>query len=272
MSIDWLYPLTGVLYLLVAWHFWRTRWHGVAKVAAWEPYALLLPLLLHLLLLRLTISTPEGLELGVGNATSMVVGLTVVVYWLASFHMRMEALHAPLALIAALAVGFSWLLPAEHLVADSGTLIFRLHLLIALLAYSLFTIAALHASLMSVVEKRLHHIDPQQAGLNFPPLLTLENVLFRLVGAGFALLTLTLVTGVLFSEQLFHKPVELNHKTVFAVLSWLVYALLLSGRKLWGWRGRVAVRWTWLGFVMLLLAYLGTHFVMEVILHRTGGE
>lgn len=272
MRTDWLYPLVMALYILVAWHFWRTRWRGVGHHAAWEPYALLLPMLLHLLLLRLTIATPEGLQLGVGNATSMIAGLTVVVYWLSSFHMRIEALHAPLAAIAALAVGVSWWLPAEHLIAESNLLIFRLHLLIALLAYSLFTIAALQASLMGVVEKRLHHIDQQTQNPNFLPLLTLENVLFRLVSVGFALLTLTLLTGVLFSEQIFHKPAELNHKTVFAVLAWLIYAVLLGGRQLRGWRGRAAVRWTWVGFVMLLLAYLGSHFVLEVILHRTIGE
>jgi ABC-type uncharacterized transport system permease subunit len=121
---------------------------------------------------------------------------------------------------------------------------------------------------MSVVERRLHHIQDTKFTVNLPPLLTLESLLFRLLGLGFALLTLTLVTGVVFSEEIFHKPAELNHKTVFAVLSWIIYAVLLGGRRLRGWRGKLAVRWTWFGFVMLLLAYVGSRFVLEVILHR----
>ena len=237
MNPDWFtLPVAGI-YLLVGWHFWRTRWRGIAMPARWEPFALLAPLLLHLVILHASIETPAGLDLGVGHAMSLIGALTVMVYWLTSYHSRMEALQAPL----------------------------------ALLAYSLFTIAALHAFMMSVVEKRLHHLEQASLGAGLPPLLTMESVLFRLLGLGFVLLTLTLISGVFFSEEIFHKPAEFNHKTVFAVLAWLVYAILLGGRRLRGWRGKTAVRWTWAGFVMLLLAYIGTHFVLEIILHRPDG-
>jgi ABC-type uncharacterized transport system permease subunit len=211
---------------------------------------------------------PDGMQLGIGNVVSMVIVLTILIYWLSSFHSHMEALNAPLAAIAAVVVWLPLLVPSTHLLANTEMLAFRMHLLIAILAYSLFTIAALHATLMSVVERRLHHIQDTKFTVNLPPLLTLESLLFRLLGLGFALLTLTLVTGVVFSEEIFHKPAELNHKTVFAVLSWIIYAVLLGGRRLRGWRGKLAVRWTWFGFVMLLLAYVGSRFVLEVILHR----
>ena len=273
MSIDWLYPLVSLLYALVAWHFWRTRWHTVTTISSWESFALLPPLLLHVWLLVATTVIPAGIQLGVGNAMSMIAGLTVLIYWLSSFHSRMEALHAPLAGIAAVAVFAPLIFPSSNLLANTELLAFRLHLLIALLAYSLFTIAALHASLMAILEKRLHHIAQSNSGVaaNLPPLLTLESLLFRLIAVGFALLTLTLITGVFFSEEIFHKPAEFNHKAVFALLSWIIYAVLLSGRRLWGWRGKIAVRWTWVGFTMLLLAYLGSNFVLEVILHRHSG-
>ncbi len=273
MSIDWLYPLVSLLYALVGWHFWRTRWHGVTAGTRWESFALALPLALHLLLLEATTVTSGGIQLGVGNAMSMIAGLTVLIYWLSSFHSRMEALHAPLAGIAAVAVFAPLVLPSTNLLANTELLAFRLHLLIALLAYSLFMIAALHASLMAMVERHLHHVGDSGNDMtaNLPPLLTLESLLFRLIAVGFTLLTLTLITGVLFSEEIFHKPAEWNHKTVFALLSWIIYAILLGGRRLWGWRGKVAVRWTWVGFSMLLLAYLGSHFVLEIILHRHSG-
>ena len=84
------------------------------------------------------------------------------------------------------------------------------------------------------------------------------------------LLTLTLATGIAFSETLFGKAMEFNHKTLFSILSWLIFAALLLGRYVWGWRGRKALRWTLAGFAALLFAYVGSRFVLEVILGRTG--
>ena len=101
-----------------------------------------------------------------------------------------------------------------------------------------------------------------------PPLLTLERYLFRLVAAGFALLTLTLESGMLFTEQLFGRPLVFNHKSVFSVLGWLTFGALLLGRWRYGWRGRVALRWIIAGTVFVFLAYLGSKFVLEVLLGR----
>ena len=101
-----------------------------------------------------------------------------------------------------------------------------------------------------------------------PPLLTMEALLFRIIWGGFILLTLTLITGVIFSEELFGKPAQFNHKTLFGFVSWLIFAALLGGRHVYGWRGRIAVRWTLAGFLSLVLAYVGTKFVLEVILGR----
>jgi ABC-type uncharacterized transport system permease subunit len=136
-----------------------------------------------------------------------------------------------------------------------------------MIAYSLFVIALLHAALMAVLERRLHHRDSSFFA-NLPPLLTLEQLLFRVISAAFVFLTLTLITGIAFSETLFGRAMRADHKTIFAVLSWLTFGLLLAGRLLYGWRGRTALRWTLGGFVMLLLAYVGSRFVLEVVLHR----
>jgi ABC-type uncharacterized transport system permease subunit len=101
-----------------------------------------------------------------------------------------------------------------------------------------------------------------------PPLLTLERYLFRLITTGFVLLTLTLASGILFSEQLFGKPVTFTHKNVFSVAGWVVFAILLFGRWRYGWRGRMAVNWILGGTLLLVLGYLGSKFVLEVLLHR----
>jgi len=147
--------------------------------------------------------------------------------------------------------------------------VFRFHLLIAMLAYSFFTIASLHVLLMALLERRLHDGALNHVLQKLPPLLTMEALLFRIIWAGFALLTLTVGSGVFFSEELFGKPAPMNHKTVFGFISWLIFAALLAGRHVYGWRGRKAVRWTLAGFLALVLAYIGSRFVLEVILGRS---
>jgi len=98
--------------------------------------------------------------------------------------------------------------------------------------------------------------------------LAIEKLLFRLLGFAFILLTATLVSGVFFSENLFGKAFETTHKTVFAFMSWIIFGGLLAGHWKLGWRGKVAVRWTLIGFAMLLLSYVGSKFVLEIILKR----
>jgi ABC-type uncharacterized transport system permease subunit len=99
-------------------------------------------------------------------------------------------------------------------------------------------------------------------------LLTMEKLLFRMITLGFVLLTLTLLSGVVFSEQLFGTVVRWDHKTIFSLLSWLLFGTLLAGRKWQGWRGKTALKFTLFGFAILLFAYIGSRFVLEVILHR----
>ena len=96
----------------------------------------------------------------------------------------------------------------------------------------------------------------------------MERLLFRLIGFGFVLLTLTVLSGVFFSEELFGKAFKLEHKTVFTMLSWVLFGVLLAGRQWRGWRGKTALSFTLTGFTTLLLAYVGSRFVMEVLLHR----
>jgi ABC-type uncharacterized transport system permease subunit len=229
---------------------------------------LLVPLALHALLLSRDVFANDGMHLGVANAVSAIVWLTVLIYWLGSFFHRLDGLQAlvlPLAAGAALLPG---LLPPAGALPNTDLATFRFHLLISLLAYSLFTIASLHVLLMALIERRLHDARVTRLLQGLPPLLTMEALLFRIIWGGFILLTLTLLSGVLFSEELFGRPAPFNHKTVFGVLSWAIFAALLGGRHIYGWRGRMAVRWTLAGFLTLVLAYIGSKFVVEVILGR----
>jgi ABC-type uncharacterized transport system permease subunit len=140
-----------------------------------------------------------------------------------------------------------------------------LHLALGVASYGLFAAAAVHAWLMMRAEHSIRAGADGNAGL---PLLTLERLTFRFATAGFVLLSATLLAGLLFSETLYGQPMRLDHKTVFSILAWIVFAFLLLGRLRFGWRGRKAVRVLYAGSILLLLAYVGSRFVLEVILRR----
>lgn len=231
-------------------------------------WATLVPLLLHTWLLYRLVFAPDGMYLSVGTFASLIIWLTVAIYWLGSFFYRLHSLQVFIFGAACPLVLMPALLPAVHPLAHTELAAFRLHLLIALTASSLITIASLQALMMAMLERRLRGGALPAYLQSLPPLLTMERLLFRIIAAGFLLLTLTVGSGMLFSEELFGRPLQFTHKVVFGILAWLIFAALLAGRRLYGWRGRVALRWTLAGFVALLLAYVGSKFVLEVILQR----
>jgi ABC-type uncharacterized transport system permease subunit len=141
-----------------------------------------------------------------------------------------------------------------------------LHWALGIASYGLFAAAVVHAWLMMRAERHIRVAADPQAGL---PLLTLERLTFRFATAGFILLSATLLAGVFFSEKLYgYGAFKWDHKTVFSILAWVVFAFLLLGRLRFGWRGRKAVRVLYIGSILLLLGYAGSRFVLEVILRR----
>ena len=267
--------LTTALYAVLAYVFWRANWAPQAvNTSPWLPkarVAVLIPLSVHAWLLIAGSWAAGILSIGLGDIVSAIVWLTLAVYALTSLRQPLDALQALILPIAALAVMLPMWLPAQtmHL---SATPLFLVHIALSLLAYALFTVAALHAGMMALFEKRLHQHTMNRALSNLPPLLTLERLLFNIIGIGFVMLTLALASGILFSEQVFGKPFSFTHftqhKTVFALLSWFTYAGLLIGRKRYGWRGRTAITWSLTGFVMLILAYLGSKIVLQLLLGK----
>jgi ABC-type uncharacterized transport system permease subunit len=151
------------------------------------------------------------------------------------------------------------------------------HWLLGIASYGLFGVAVLHAVLLSRAERRLRVAihEPLDAGTGATarrplddrteglPLLRLERLTYTFVAAGFVVLTAAIVLGAL------HALVwRWDHKTIFSVLAWLVFAGLLAGRRVFGWRGPRATGWIYAGAVLLLLAYAGSRFVLEVVLQR----
>jgi ABC-type uncharacterized transport system permease subunit len=145
----------------------------------------------------------------------------------------------------------------------------KLHVTVALIAFSVLSMAAALAILLAVQERALRHrqFGPWMRAL--PPLTLTESLLFRLIVAGFLLLTLTLITGALFVDDMFSQ--HLAHKTILSIIAWLVFGVLLYGRWRHGWRGQRAVNLTLIGMGTLVLAFFGSKFVLELILHRPVG-
>lgn len=159
--------------------------------------------------------------------------------------------------------------------AHGQGVLFDIHLVAATLTTGVFLVALLLAVVVYVQAKHLHnasdliHEEKDSWIGRLPPMLAMERLLVRVLVLGFVLLSGLILTGMFFGEAVWGAPLKWNHKTLFTLLAWVVIAVLLLGRKVRGWRGLMLVRSTIIGFVLLFLAYAGTHFVMDVVLHRT---
>lgn len=227
-----------------------------AVVAAW---------LLHGLLLAWGL-LGEAPRFGFAPALSVTVWLVAAVYAVESQLYPQLQTRWTLFVLGAGAVVLALFFPGQPLQASASAWL-PLHWALGIASYGLFAVAVVHALFMLRAEERIRQAADAHSGL---PLLTLERLTFRFVGAGFVLLSATLLAGLLFDEQLYGAAWKWNHKTVFSVLSWAVFAVLLLGRARFGWRGWRAARLLFTGAALLLLAYVGSRFVLEIILGRSG--
>lgn len=201
---------------------------------------------------------------GFAPALSVTAWLVLTVYAVERQVFPQLRARWALAALGAAAVLLALVFPGTPLQV-TGSAWLPLHWALGVAAYGLFAAAVVHAWLMQRTERTMRMAAEPQAGL---PLLTLERLTFRFTTAGFVLLSATLLAGVFFSEVLYGQAWRWDHKSVFSVLSWGAFALLLLGRARFGWRGRKAVRVIYVGSLLLLLAYVGSRFVLEVVLRR----
>ena len=262
----------ALLYAVLGFYFWHSRWRNAPSsekaMQPWEQQAIGLALLLHGADIYTDMFSSGGMRFSFSIALSLIAWLAVLIYLIESGKSRLESLQPVIMALASLSTLATVLFSQTHLIAHTASWAFRLHFMAGMLAYSLFTLAALHAVFMGLAERSLHHARLDGRLSRLPPLLAMEALLFRTIALGFICLTVALGSGVVFSEDIFGRPFPFGHKTIFALLSWLIFAALLLGRKLRGWRGRIALRWTLAGFLALFLAYIGSRFVSEVLLGR----
>lgn len=221
--------------------------------------------LLHGLLLAWSLFG-EAPRFGFAPALSVTAWLIAAVYAIESRVYPLLQTRWALSALGAVVVLLTVAFPGSLLQANASPWL-PVHWALGIASYGLFGAAVVHAWFMSRTEERIRLATDTGLGM---PLLTMERLTFRFVGAGFLLLSATLLLGLVFGNQLYGTatPLRLSHKTVFSVLSWLTFAVLLIGRARFGWRGRRAVRVLYIGTGWLLLAYVGTRFVLEIVLGR----
>ena len=248
-----------------------TAYHGVClarRAAPNKPLLLVLglaALIAQCLGLTPQLLTDAGLVLDFFNAANLIAAAVIALTLLACLRIPVENLLLFLFPLGMLTAALSVLVPhgtLEPINEQPGILA---HILLSVLAYGLLTIAVFQALLLLVQDHRLKHKHPAGLIRNFPPLQTMESLLFGFLFAGWALLSLSLLSGALYIDDLFAQ--HLVHKTILSCFAWVVFAVLLWGRHQLGWRGHKAIRWTLAGFCLLMLAYFGSKLVREFILH-----
>ncbi|OZI38888.1 hypothetical protein CEK29_20550 [Bordetella genomosp. 5] len=272
------HAVAALAYAILGGSMWRRlAQHGsVEQTGRIARVCLLGALVLHGIALWQSMLGTQHLFIGWALAMSAAIWLGLLVFWLESLLVRIDGLQLLLLPAATLVTLLAAVFPQGQVVPHAANGWLRLHLLIALAAYGLITIAALQAMLMALLDRHLHRPLESPAERSIigrvldaqPPLLIQEQLLFRVIWVGFSVLTLAVATGSVASTLLTGRLLPFDHKTVFTLLSWLTFGVLLAGRHIRGWRGRVALRWTLTGFAFLILAYTGSRFVLEVILHR----
>jgi ABC-type uncharacterized transport system permease subunit len=224
-------------------------------------------LLFHSLSIVSSVISIEGeLQFGFAPALSATSWLVLIIYLIEHWHIDQLRIHRGLSTLGILTVVLSTLFAGHPLHLQASPWL-PLHWMLGMASYGLFAVAVIHAVLMQRAEQRMRLAQENLSGL---PLLALERLTFRFVKAGFILLSATLVAGVWFGDVLYGPAhaLKFDHKTVFAILSWLTTATLLLGRWRLGWRSTLATRLLYTGAALLLLSYVGSRFVLEVILDR----
>jgi ABC-type uncharacterized transport system permease subunit len=219
---------------------------------------------IHGSLLYSSLLTPNGLNLGIFHAASLVAMTTSPLLLLAAYIEPVENLGIAVFPLAALGIGLTMLYPAPHIITSASAWQLTSHILTSLLAYSILGLAVLQAILLAIQDNHLRNRSPGGFIRSLPPLQTMESLLFQMIATGFALLTLALVTGALFLEDIFAQ--HLVHKTTLSIIAWALFANLHWGRWRFGWRVSTAIHWTIGGFMFLMLAYFGSKFVLELVL------
>jgi len=259
----------AILLYAAAWVALASRWRAKlnrSQVPSLSQHYLMLwvgAAIFHAIYLYAPLVHEQHLALDFVSAASHIMWLAGLILLVSSIKQNSESLNVFTLPFVGLALVFQVLTAknSSQLVLSSGV---GIHIFSALLAYSMLMIAAIQSLILAYQHKQLHARKTNTFLQTLPPLQTMDTLLFRFIGTGLVLLSVALVTGFIYLENLFGQQV--GHKTILSIIAWLVFSGLLIGRWRYGWRGLSAVRGTLSGFALLMLAFFGTKFVQEYLL------
>lgn len=200
------------------------------------------------------------------NAAALVALFITLLLLIAALDKPVEKLGIAIFPLSAILLALDMIFPEKNHLLATHNWQMSAHILTSIVAFSLLNIAALQAILLAIQDQQLRSHHPKRLMQALPPLQAMETLLFQMIGAGLFFLTVSLFSGFIFIEDLFAQ--HLVHKTVLAIIAWIIFSALLIGRLRYGWRGSIAIQWTLIGFVLLLLAYFGSKLVLEFILKK----
>lgn len=212
-------------------------------------------------------SQQQNLNFSLFSTASVISSLVSLLLLLATINKSVEKLGLAIFPLSCITLLVTLLVPEQIYVFKINNWQMAVHILSSIIAFSLLNIAAIQAVLLAIQEHQLRTHPPKRFIQTLPPLQTMESLLFQMIATGILLLTVSLISGFVFIEDLFAQ--HLVHKTVLSIIAWVTFSSLLIGRIKFGWRGQTAVKWTLVGFSLLLLAYFGSKLVLEIILQRT---
>jgi ABC-type uncharacterized transport system permease subunit len=255
-----------LLYTASAWTMLRSAKNSRLVPLAW--ILILIAIIGHSETIMLMMRSNARFSIGLLEAMSLLGWTLAVLACLVSIDKQNRVLGAILMMSAAVGAAMTG---AGRSYAEATSVGWELtaHILLSLGAAALLFAAAVTAILLVFLDRRLRTRRLSNLPSALPPLDALEKIMFRLIAAGFGLLTLALLTGFIFVTNLFTQ--NLVQKTVLSIIAWLLFGVLLVGRLRFGWRGRSAVRWTLWGFGILAVAYFGVKFVLEYLFGRHWG-
>jgi ABC-type uncharacterized transport system permease subunit len=239
---------------------WRTRSRSAALWLA------ALGIVLHAIALFGQIFQGGNLTLGVTEALSVFSWQAALLLWALCLLQPVQVLGVAIFPLAALAAVAAALWPTSVSAIPLSDWKIQLHVVLSLFSAGFLTLAAAQAVTLAIQDRLVHQATPSRIVNALPPLQSMEHLLFVLISLGFFILSLSLLSGLLFVDDLLAQ--HLAHKTVLSIVAWAIFGGLLWGRWRRGWRGRTAIRWTLSGYGVLILAYFGTKLILEQILSR----
>lgn len=208
----------------------------------------------------------NNLDFSFFSIASIIASIIVLLLLTASLSKPIEKLGIAIFPIAAILLILAISFPGKEQSLQNYSWQMKSHILSSIIAFSLLNIAALQAIFLAIQDQQLRKHPPSKIVLTLPPLQTMEAFLFQMIGVGIIFLTVSLLSGFIFIDDLFAQ--HLAHKTVLSILAWGIFSALFVGRIRYGWRGQTAIQWTLIGFTSLLLAYFGSKMVLELILNK----